>query len=384
MDFGFSQEQELLRQTARSFLEKECPSGFVRRMMDDPTGTTDEFWGKLAELGWLGLIYPEAHGGVGLGLVDLTVVLEEMGRAVMPGPFFSTVLLGGLAVLQAGSDAQKAAWLPRIAAGEARATLALLEESARWDAGGSARSPPSPGRRAASSCRAPSSSCPTGTRRTSWSWPRGPRKPTKEDPSHGVSLFLVPADRKGVAATLLPTMDQTRKLAEVTLLRRVEVGPDALLGPLHQGWPVVARVLDRAAVALCAEMCGGAQKVLDLSTEYAKMRVAFGRPIGTYQAVKHRCADMLVAVENAKSITYYAAWAADQDAPDATLAASMAKAFVSDAYRKVAGDGIQIHGGIGFTWEHDMHLYFKRAKGSEVAFGDATLHRERVAQLLEL
>jgi alkylation response protein AidB-like acyl-CoA dehydrogenase len=131
-------------------------------------------------------------------------------------------------------------------------------------------------------------------------------------------------------------------------------------------------------------MCGGAQKVLDLSTDYAKMRVAFGRPIGAYQAVKHRCADMLVAVENAKSITYYAAWAADQDAPDAELAASMAKAFVSDAYRKVAGDGIQVHGGIGFTWEHDLHLYFKRAKGSEVAFGDATLHRERVARLLEL
>ena len=198
-----------------------------------------------------------------------------------------------------------------------------------------------------------------------------------------MSLFLVPADRKGITRILLPTMDQTRKLAEVALAR-VEVEPDALLGPLHQAWPVVTRVLDQATVALCAEMCGGAQKVLDLSTDYAKVRVAFGRPIGAYQAVKHKCADMLVAVENAKSITYYAAWAADQRAPDAPLAASMAKAFVSDAYRKVAGDGIQVHGGIGFTWEHDLHLYFKRAKGSEVAFGDATLHRERVARLLDL
>ena len=337
---------------------------------------------KLAELGWLGLIFPEAHGGMGLGLVDLTVVLEEMGRAVMPGPFFSTVLLGGLAIREAGSDAQKAAWLPRIASGQARATLRPPRGERALGRGG---------RRGRGEARKVGRLRPLGHEAL-----RARRPPadllvvaartaraTKEDPAHGVSLFLVPADRKGVTTTLLPTMDQTRKLAEVTL-GRVEVGADALLGPLHQGWPIVARVLDRAAVALCAEMCGGAQKVLDLSIEYAKVRVAFGRPIGAYQAVKHRCADMLVAVENAKSITYYAAWAADQDAPDAALAASMAKAFVSDAYRKVAGDGIQVHGGIGFTWEHDLHLYFKRAKGSEVAFGDATLHRERVARLLEL
>jgi alkylation response protein AidB-like acyl-CoA dehydrogenase len=382
MDFGFSQEQELLRQTARSFLEKECPSGFVRRMMDDPTGSTDEFWAKLAELGWLGLIYPEPDGGMGLGLVDLTVVLEEMGRAVMPGPFFSTVLLGGLAIREAGSDAQRQAWLPRIAAGQARVTLALLEESARWDAAG-VQVAAKPGKAGGFVLSGTKLFVPDGHSADLLVVAARTAKVTKDDPSHGVSLFLVPADRKGVATTLLPTMDQTRKLAEVAL-QRVEVGADALLGPLHQGWPILSRILDRAAVALCAEMCGGAQKVLDLSTEYAKIRVAFGKPIGTYQAVKHKCADMLVAVENAKSITYYAAWAADQDAPDAPLAAAMAKAFVSDAYRKVAGDGIQVHGGIGFTWEHDMHLYFKRAKGSEVAFGDATLHRERVAQLLEL
>ena len=382
MDFGFSQEQDLLRQTARTFLEKECPSGFVRQMMEDPVGTTDDFWAKLAELGWLGLIYPEAHGGTGLGLVDLTVVLEEMGRAMMPTPFFSTVLLGGRTVQEAGTEAQKAAWLPRIAQGEARATLALLEESARWDATGVDLAA-KPGKNGGFVLSGTKLFVPDGHGADLLVVAARTARPTKEDPAHGVSLFLVPADARGVRATLLPTMDQTRKLAEVSL-GRVEVGADALLGPLHQGWPTVARVLDRAAVALCAEMCGGAQKVLDLSVDYAKMRVAFGRPIGTYQAIKHRCADMLVAVENAKSITYYAAWAADQDAPDAALAASMAKAFVSDAFRKVAGDGIQVHGGIGFTWEHDMHLYFKRAKGSEVAFGDATLHRERVARLLEL
>jgi alkylation response protein AidB-like acyl-CoA dehydrogenase len=382
MDFGFSQEQELLRQTARSFLDKECASAFVRRMMDDPTGTTDEFWARLAELGWLGLVYPETHGGVGLGLVDLTVVLEEMGRAVMPGPFFSTVLLGGLAIAEAGSEAQRQAWLPKIAAGQARATLALTEDSARWDAAGVTLAA-KPGRKGGWVLSGTKLFVPDGHGADVLVVAARTAKPTKEDPTHGVSLFLVPMPTRGLTATLLPTMDQTRKLAEVTLVR-VAVPPDALLGTLHQGWGPLARVLDRATVGLCAEMCGGAQRVLDMCTEYAKVRVAFGKPIGTYQAVKHRCADMLVAVENAKSITYYAAWAMDENAADAPLAASMAKAYVSDAYRKIAGDGIQLHGGIGFTWEHDLHLYFKRAKGSEVAFGDATLHRERVAQLINL
>jgi alkylation response protein AidB-like acyl-CoA dehydrogenase len=382
MDFGFSQEQELLRQTARSFLDKECPSTFVRRMMDDPAGITDEFWTQLAELGWLGLIYPEAVGGVGLGMVDLTVVLEEMGRAVMPGPFFSTVLLGGLLIAQAGSEAQKAAWLPRLTGGTARATLALTEESARWDAAG-VQLAAKPGKTGGFVLSGTKLFVPDGHQADLLVVAARTARPTKDDPRHGVSLFLVPADRKGVRTALLPTMDQTRKLAEVQL-SRVAVGPEDLLGPLHGGWAPLARVLDRATVGLCAEMCGGAQKVLDMCTEYAKVRVAFGKPIGTYQAVKHKCADMLVAVENAKSITYYAAWAMDQDGPEAPLAAAMAKAYVSDAYRKIAGDGIQLHGGIGFTWEHDLHLYFKRAKGSEVAFGDATLHRERVAQLIDL
>jgi alkylation response protein AidB-like acyl-CoA dehydrogenase len=197
----------------------------------------------------------------------------------------------------------------------------------------------------------------------------------------GVSLFLVPKDAAGLAVTLLPTIDETRKLCEVRL-NNVAVPAAALLGEKHGGWPALARVLDRATVALCAEMCGGAQQVLDMTTAYAKIRVAFGKPIGSYQGVKHRAADMLVDVENAKSLSYYAAWAIDEGLGEAPLAVSMAKAYTSDAYRKVAGAGIQLHGGIGFTWEHDLQLYFKRAKASEVAFGDATWHRERVARLL--
>ncbi len=354
MDFGFSQEQELLRSTARKFLENECTSGFVRARMEEPAGVTDEFWAKLAEQGWLGLIYPEEHGGSALGFVDLTVLMEEMGRVVMPGPFFSTMLLGGLAIREAGSPAQKKEWLTRIAAGQAKATLAWTEPSARWDAAGV-------------TCTAKEEK-------------GGTSEGKAED---GVSLILVPKTTSGVQVKLLPTMDQTRKLCEVSF-QNATVPADALMGVKGKAWPTLTRVVERATVALCAEMCGGAQRVLDMTTDYAKIRIAFGKPIGTYQGVKHKAADMLVDVENAKSLTYYAAWAVDENSPDAPLAASMAKAYVTDAYRKVAGAGIQLHGGIGFTWEHDLHLYFKRAKSSEFTFGDATYHRERVAQLINL
>jgi alkylation response protein AidB-like acyl-CoA dehydrogenase len=378
MDFGFNQEQELLRATARKFFETECPSEFVRARMAEPAGVTDQFWAKLAEQGWLGLIYPEEFGGAGLGFVDLTVLMEEMGRAVMPGPFFSTVLLGGLAILEAGSAAQKKEWLAKISAGEARATLAFTEPNARWDAAAVTVTAREAGGRFTLS----------GTKLFVLDAHLADvlvvvaRTREGKRPEDGLSLFLVPRAH-GVDAKLLPTMDQTRKLCEVTF-NDVTVSADALLGPKDGAWAPLSRVLDRATVALCAEMCGGAQRVLDMTTEYAKIRVAFGKPIGAYQGVKHKAADMLVEIENAKSLTYYAAWAMDENVPEAPLAASMAKAYVSDAFRKAAGTGIQLHGGIGFTWEHDLHLYFKRAKSSEFTFGDATWHRERVAQLINL
>ena len=378
MDFGFSQEQEMLRATARKFFENECPSTFVRTMMETPAGTTDEFWTKLAEQGWLGLVYPEEFGGTGLGFVDLTVLMEEMGRVVMPSPFFAT-LLGGLAVHEAGSAAQKKEWLGKIAAGEAKATLAWTEPSARWDAAGvTTTAKKSGGGYTLSGTKlfvpdAHLADVLVIVARTQES----------ARPEDGVGLFLVPRGARGLKVTLLPTMDQTRKLCEVVLADVAAPAAD-LLGTPTGGWAPLTRVLERATVALCAEMCGGAQKVLEMTTEYAKIRVAFGKPIGSYQGVKHKAADMLVDVENAKSLTYYAAWAVDENATEAPLAASMAKAYASDAFRRVAGAGIQLHGGIGFTWEHDLHLYFKRAKSSEFTFGDATYHRERVAQLIEL
>jgi alkylation response protein AidB-like acyl-CoA dehydrogenase len=381
VDFGFSPEQEQIRASARDFLAKECPTTFVRRMMEDERGDSDDLWSKMAALGWMGLIVPEEYGGAGLGYVDLVVVLEEMGRVVAPGPFFATVLLGGVTILEGGSEAQKRSVLPAMAAGRLRMTLALLEPSARWDAGGVACEARQDGggfrltgtklfvNDALVADKIICAARLAGTHGT--------------DERKGISLFLLDARVPGMTITPLKTMDQTRKLAEITL-HDVRVDAADVVGPLGDAWPIVERVMDRGKVGLCAEMCGGAQRVLDMSVEYAKVREQFGRPIGSFQAIQHKCADMLVEVESAKSATYYAAWAVANDVPDAPLAAAMAKAYCSDAYRHTAGEGIQVHGGIGFTWEHDMHLYFKRAKSSEVTFGDATWNRELVARLINL
>jgi alkylation response protein AidB-like acyl-CoA dehydrogenase len=378
MDFGFSEEQEMLRKSARDFLANESPMTYVRQMMDDDRGFRDEQWKKMAELGWMGLILPEEYGGAGLDFVDMVVVLEEMGRVVLPGPFFSTVILGGVALTEGGSKEQKASLLPQLAAGELRATLAQLEPSARWDADG----------------------IQLEAKKSGGGWTLSGTKLFVPDAhtadllivagrasgskgTEGVSLFLVDPKASGVTTTLLKTMDQTRKLCEV-VLKDVAVPTDGVLGAPGEGWKLLERIADRGKVGLCAEMCGGAERVLEMSVEYAKVREQFGRPIGSFQAIQHKCANMLVEVESSKSATYYAAWAVANDVAEAPLAAAMAKAYCSDAYRHTAGEGIQIHGGIGFTWEHDMHIYFKRAKSSEVTFGDATWNRELVAQLIQL
>jgi alkylation response protein AidB-like acyl-CoA dehydrogenase len=377
MDIGFSEEQELLRETARKFLDGECTTKFVREMMASDAAVTDDFWQQLAANGWLGITYPEEEGGSGLGLVDLVVLMEEIGRAVMPGPFPATVLLGGAAIAAAGSPAQRREWLPRIAAGEVKASLAVTEPNARWDAAGiTATARESRGGFVLSGSKmfVPDAHLADVLVVAA----RSRDGSTMED---GVSLFLVPKDPAGLGIRRLPSVDETRKLCEVKL-DNVAVPGSALLGEVHQGWAPLQQVIDRAAVALSAEMCGAAQRVLDMTVDYAKLRVAFGKPIGTYQGVKHKCADMLVEIENAKSLTYYAAWAVDEGEADAPLAVSMAKAAASDAGRKVCAAGIQLHGGIGMTWEHDLQLYLKRAKADEVAFGDATWHRERIALLM--
>jgi len=375
MDFGFSEEQDMLRQSVQGFLAGECPMTYVRQMMEDERGYSEDQWKKMVQLGWTGLIIPEQYGGAGLNMVDMVVVLEEMGKVVMPGPFFASVILGGLAIDLGGSEAQKQRYLPGLAEGTLKATLAQVEESGRWDAEGIAL----PAKAAGGGFSL------SGTKLFAHDAHNAdilivPAR-TGGTATDGVTLLIVDGKAKGVSIRVLKTMDQTRKLCEVTFAD-VAVGKDAVLGEVGKGWGLLDRLVDRAKVALCAEMCGGAQKVLEMSVAYAKVREQFGKPIGSFQAIQHKCANMMVQVESAKSATYYAAWAVANDVPEAHLAACMAKAYCSDAYRFVSAEGIQIHGGIGFTWEHDMHLYFKRAKGSEVTFGDATWNRELVAQVV--
>ena len=377
MDIGFTEEQELLRDTARKFLDSECDTKFVRAMMATEAAVTPEFWDKLAENGWLGIAFPEEYGGSGLGLVDLVVLMEEVGRAVMPGPFPATVLLGGAAIAEAGSPSQRQEFLPGIAAGGVKATLAATEPNARWDAAGITLA----GREERGGFTLSGTKLFVPDAHQADVLVVAARTRDGSTMEDGVSLFLVPKGTAGVTVRVLPSVDETRKLCEVKF-DNVAVPAETLLGELHQGWPALARVTDRAAVALAAEMCGAAQRVLDMTVDYAKLRVAFGKPIGSYQGVKHKCADMLIEIENAKSLTYYAAWAVDEGEPDAAMAVSMAKAAASDAGRKVCAAGIQLHGGIGTTWEHDLQLYLKRAKASEIALGDATWHRERIARLL--
>jgi alkylation response protein AidB-like acyl-CoA dehydrogenase len=376
VDFAFSEEQEMLRASAREFLAKQVTSARVRQLMETEDAHDPELWRRIAEMGWTGLGIPEAYGGVG-SFLDLVVVLEEAGRALLPGPFYSTMGLAVPLLLEAGTEAQKKAVLGDIAAGKARATAAITEPSGRWDADGiglEAR--------------------PSGD-----GWTVGGVKlfvpdagaadhtivaaRTRGSGETGVTLLLVSGRPAGMTVTPMKTLDLTRRWYEVRF-DSVQLPGDAVMGTAGEGWPALKRALEWAAAALSAEMVGGAEYVLQTSVEYAKTRQQFGKPIGVYQAVSHKLADMLLETESARSATYYAAWAVDADAPDRSLAVSMAKAYTSDAFRRAAGNGIQVHGGIGFTWEHDMHLYFKRAKSSEVTLGDATYHRELVAQALDL
>ena len=366
----------MLRRSAREFLAKECSPKIVRRLMEGGDGYDPALWKKITDLGWTALGIPEAYGGVGTFL-DLIVVLEEAGRALLPGPFFSTMALAVPVLIEAGTEVQKKEALNAIAVGSARATLAFTEPSGRWDAGGIGLKATQAGggwRLDGVKLFVPDAE------RADYTVVVARTRGEGED---GITLFLVKGKPAGMSVRPLETLDMTRQWSEVRF-DGVQLDAETMMGAPGKAWPRLKRALESATAALCAEMVGGVQKVLETSTEYAKTRHQFGKPIGIYQAVSHKLADMLVLSESGRSATYYAAWAVDADASDRALASSMAKAYVSDAYRKVAGDGIQVHGGIGFTWEHDMHLYFKRAKSSEVTLGDATYHRELVAQALDL
>ncbi len=377
MDFGLNEDQETLAKYARDFLSNECPTTFVRKMLDDETGRDAAFYKHMADLGWMGIAIGEQFGGQGMTYVDLAVLLEEMGRALVPGPFFATVCLAAPVIAQAGNDEQRQALLSPIASGERNATVAYTEANARVDASGIELEAKQEG----------DGYVLNGTKRfvldaqVADTIIVAARTTSGGDATSGVTLFVVDAKAQGVDVKQLKTMDMTRRLCDVTL-SDVRVAASDVLGTPDQGWPALERGLQRAAGLLAAECVGGAQKVLDLSVAYARERIQFGRPIGSFQAVKHKCAEMLVDVELGRSAMYYAAWAASDEDAELALAASMAKAFCGEAYTRVATNGIHVHGGIGFTWEHDMHLYFKRAKANEVLLGDPSYHRDLVAKLV--
>lgn len=371
MNFVFSDEQEQLRESVRRFLEERSSEAEVRRLMETSDGFDPEVWSSLADMGLHGIAIPEAYGGQGFSAVELGIVLEEMGRRLLCAPYFSSVVLGATAILEAGTEEQKRALLPDLAAGTRRATLALLERSGDW--------------------RVDAVELPASRSASDGGWTLTGEKCHVLDGQSAdllvvaariggahddVGLFLVEGNAAGVKKTPLDTMDPTRKLAHLTF----EKSPATRLGDEASARPALSRVLDVAAAGLANEMVGGAQVALDMAVAYARDRVQFGRPIGSFQAIKHKCADMLLALEAGKSAAYYAAWAASEAPDELPSVAVMAKAYASEAYVRCAAENIQIHGGIGFTWENPAHLYFKRAKSSQLHLGDETFQYAQLAE----
>ena len=367
MNFAFSEEQEELRKVVRDFLNAKSDEAAVRELMETESGFDPAVWSQMGEqMGLQGLIIPEEFGGSGYSYVELIVVLEEMGRRLLCAPYFATVALAANTLIHSGDDAAKAEYLPGIASGETIATLAFTEANGRWDESGITMEASGSG----------DSYTLTGEKMYVLDGSSASLILVAARTASGVSLFAVDGDAAGLTRESLSTMDQTRKQSRLTFAGT----PAKLIGTEGGGWAVLSTVLDLAAVALAAEQVGGAQECLEMAVQYAKDRVQFGRPIGSFQAIKHKCADMLLEVESAKSAAYYAGWCASELNEELPSVASLAKSYCSEAYFHTTAENIQVHGGIGFTWEHPAHLYFKRAKSSELFLGDPTYHRELLAQ----
>ena len=374
MDLGLDEGQQMLRSSAREFLGAECPATHVRDMEEDERGYTPEMWRKLADQGWLGLIFPERYGGAGLSFLDLSILLEETGRVLLPGPFFSTVVLGGMAIMDAGSDAQKAEFLSGISTGQVIVTLAQTEPSARWDAAGVQATAEATGDGyviSGTKLFVPNANV------SDYLLVAARTGESERD----VTLFITRSDAKGISQTLLKTIASDRQ-SEV-VFDRVDVPAAAVVGEVNRGWDTIEKVVRWGAAGKCAEMVGGSQQVLDMTVEFAKQRVQFARPIGSFQAIQHHCANMATDVEGSRYITYQAAWRLSEGLPSEGEVA-MAKAWVSEAYRRVCALGHQCHGAIGFTKEHDMQLYSRRAKAAELAYGDSDFYLEQVAESIGL
>jgi len=378
MDFLFNKEQNLLRQSIREFLTKECESEFVRQMEEDEKGYTPELWSGMANLGWMGLIFPEKYGGTEGDFLDLVVMMEEMGRACLPGPFFSTVILGGLTILEAGNESQRSEFLPKIVDGDMIFTLASNEPATtKYDP--------------------PLITVKANAQKTNYIIdgiklfvPDAnvadyiicvARTEGEADSREGITLFLVDTKTPGIKSTLLKTVARDKQ-CEV-IFDKVEVPAGYMLGELNRGWTYIEKILQKAAVAKCAEMVGGAQKVLEMTVSYAKKREQFGQVIGSFQAVQHHCANMLIDIDGGKYITYKAGWLLSKGLPCNSEVAA-AKAWVNEAYRRVVTLGHEILGGIGYMTDHDITLFSRRAKTAEIAFGDTNFYRKIVAENMGL
>ncbi len=369
MSLAFTAEQEELRSSLRSFFAAYSSTQDVRKLMETSEGYDAAVWKRMAgELGLQGIALPEEVGGSGYSIIEQIVILEEMGRALVCSPYFSTVILAATALLESGDLDAQHEFLPGIAGGTTIATIGLAEDDGEWTSAG----------------------CATTATRTGPGYVLDGSKSYVLDghtadlvlvvaqaPS-GPSLFAVDGTAPGLRRRLLHSLDQTRKLAALSFSST----PARLVGIEGDAARVADSTMRGAAVALAAEQVGGAGRCLELSVEYAKLRVQFGRPIGSFQAIKHKCANLLVEVESARSAAYYAAWAALDRSAELPLVASLAKAYCSDTFALAAAEMIQIHGGIGFTWEHDAHLYYRRARSSAVLFGTPEQHRDIVAGLL--
>jgi alkylation response protein AidB-like acyl-CoA dehydrogenase len=375
LDLSFSEEREMLRKSARDFLLDKCPKKLVREMEKDNKGYSPQLWQDMAELGWMGIVFPEKYGGNDMTFEDLSVLIEEMGRACLPGPYFSNVILGGLTILDVGSEEQKREYLPGIAGGKLILTLALTEPSAGYDSSSIK----------VKANRDGSDYIISGTKlfvpdahvadyilcvaRTS----------DTPEAENGISIFIVNTMSPGLSCSVLKTIAHN-KPGEL-IFDQVRVPKENILGDLNNGWSEVQKIIERAAVAKCCEMVGGMQVVLEMTVEYAKQRVQFGAPIGSFQAIQTHCANILMDVDSSKVITYEAAWRLSKGLTYAKEAA-MAKAWVSDAYRRIVILATQVHGGVGIMEDYDMQLYLKRAKAAELAFGDARFHRKTLARKL--
>jgi alkylation response protein AidB-like acyl-CoA dehydrogenase len=378
MNLDLTEEQEMLRTSSRDFLTKECPKSLVRQLEEDEKGYSPELWRKMAELGWMGLVLPEQYNGMGMGFMDLVILLQEMGRNILPGPFFSTVVLGSLPILNAGTEEQKKEFLPKVAKGDMILTLAFTEPSARYDASGVQIKAAAQGDRfvidgtklfVENAHIADYIICVTRT-----------KKGTK--PENGITLFLVDAKSPGIKCEVMPTIGAD-KLCEV-VFKNVKVPKSNMLGKLNEGWPITAKTLEYATIAKCAEMVGGQEAALDMTLAYVKERVQYGKPIGSFQVIQHYCANMWMNVETSRDILYKAAWNVTEGLPESASEVAVAKGWINEAYKFVTERAVQCHGAIGTTRDHDIGLYYRRAKAGELAFGDTDFQKELVAQKLGL